>query len=311
MVEEIASWAKKLDARGVWIGKIIKLLYEICVAAPFQSAIHILASCILAAFCYKDGKVNIVFLVWFFVPYIGIIIVFSLCNVHRKHRNDSTRFYESSFPRISRALQEECRKDIELYNRIVDKDISHVVSYYKEHDVYTESCFRICAAVDELLQEISGNRSFRVVTFLRTTGEKDQYCINAYSPQSPTPEAYKENFNIDEYREMCHSKERKKIPVHARPFLNKRVEPIILKNREVKDSYYDFNDQHPTKLHISIPCTVNNRVVAVLQITSYCDCLGAKSSIKDLIENSLVIFTSYLKVIYMHQIEHELLSHLV
>ena len=46
--------------------------------------------------------------------------------------------------------------------------------------------------------------------------------------------------------------------------------------------------------------------VAVLQITSYDNCLGTKSNIKDLIENSLAIFISYLKVVYMHQMEHEL-----
>ena len=49
-------------------------------------------------------------------------------------------------------------------------------------------------------------------------------------------------------------------------------------------------------------------VVAVLQITSYEDCLGPKSCIDDLISNVLVIYTSYIKTVYMHQIEHERLA---
>ena len=63
--------------------------------------------------------------------------------------------------------------------------------------------------------------------------------------------------------------------------------------------------------HILAPfCSISilpkTKVVAVLQITSYDNCLGTKSNIKDLIENSLAIFISYLKVVYMHQMEHEL-----
>ena len=134
------------------------------------------------------------------------------------------------------------------------------------------------------------------------------------SPQEPPPEAAscndgknKGKFDLNLYRAM-YEKDKKSVPVHARPFLKRRIEPIIYLGNEVKKEYIDFNDEHPTKLHISIPCSISGNVVAVLQITSYDDCLGTRSSIKDLIENQLAIFTSYLKVVYMHQMEHELLA---
>lgn len=306
MVDRVASWAKALDRRDNFWGKVIRLCYEICVCSPFQSAVHIVASCVLGAFSYKDGVLNCRFLVPFSIIYLIIIVVFGICNQHRKHRNDSIKGYELSFPCISKAFQEECRKDMDLYNLLSDKNLAQIIDYYSDHDVYSEACFRVCAAVDDLLQDISGLKSFRVVTFLRTTNEKDEYYINGYSPQDPAPEACGERFNLDKYKNKYRNKGKKEVPVHARPFLNKRFEPIIYIGTEVESEYLDFNAQHPTKLHISIPCSVNNKVVAVLQITSYDNCLGTKSNIKDLIENSLVIFTSYLKVVYMHQMEHEM-----
>lgn len=300
MVDKIASWAKGLERRGNFWGKVIRLLYEICVCPTFQGAVHIIASCVLGAFCYKNEVLNAKFIFNFDIIYLIIIAIFGICNQHRKCRNDSIKGYELSFPRISKAFQEECRKNIELYKLLYGKSFDQMVTYYSRHDIYSEACFRVCAAVDELLQEISGLNSFRVVTFLRTTGNKDEYYINGYSPQDPAPEACRERFDLSEYRGKG------KKPVHARPFLNKRFEPIIYINREVEKEYLDFNNQHPTKLHISIPCSVNNKVVAVLQITSYDNCPWTKSNIRDLIDNSLAIFTSYLKVVYMHQMEHEL-----
>ena len=172
VVDKIASWAKGLDRRENFFGKIIRLLYEICVCSPFQGAVHLIASCILGAFCYKDGVLNYKFLIPFGIVYLIAIVVFGICNQHRKHRNDSIKGYELSFPRISKAFQEECRKDMELYNLLSGKNFAQMVDYYSVHDVYSEACFRVCAAVDELLQEISGLKSFRVVTFLRTTNDK-------------------------------------------------------------------------------------------------------------------------------------------
>lgn len=309
VTDKLAFKAKELDRQGKFWGKIIRLLYEICVCSQFQGAAHLIASCVIGAFCFKDGSLNYKFLVPFGVFYLGVIIVFGICNQHRKNRNNSIKGYELSFPRISKALQEECRKNIDLFNSLSEKTIFQIADYYSTHDVYSEACFRVCAAVDELLQEISGFNSFRVIAFLRTTRDKDEYYINGYSPQDPPPEACRERFDLNQYKSKYEgkNKDKEKVPVHARPFLNKRFEPIIYIDSEVKKEYSDFNDQHPTKLHISIPCSVNNKVVAVLQITSYDNCLGTKSNIKDLIENSLAIFTSYLKVVYMHQMQHELL----
>ncbi len=303
LVEKLASWAKGLDRKGKFWGKMIRLLYEICVSSSFQSLVHVLASCVLGVFCYKGEKLNWDFIACFAIIYIIVIVVFFICNLHRKNRNNSIKGYELSFPRISKSFQEECRKEIELYNTIADRDFNHMVDYYSNYDVYSEACFRVCAAIDELLQEISGFRSFRVLTFLRTTGDRDEYYINAYSPQEPAPESLGTKFDLSVYKS---TKGKKKIPLHARPFLNERFEPIIYLGDEVKKHYLNFNNEHPTELHISIPCSVNKKVVAAVQITSYNNCLGTKSNIKSLIENSLVIFTSYLKVVYMHQMQHEL-----
>lgn len=303
MTEKLACWAKGLAEKNHFIGIVIRLCYEICVQAQVQSAVHIVAACLLGAFCYKNGALFWKFIIPFAVIYLLIIIVFGISNQHRKIRNDSIRGYEISYPQISKALQEECRKDVELYNVIANKSISEINDYYAAHDVYTEACFRVCAAVDELLQGICTTGSFRVMTFLRTTLDKDEYHINAYSPQEPAPEAYGVSFDLE--RLKGNNIRKKSIPVHARPFLNKRFEPIIYTDKEVKREYSDFNMAHPTKLHISIPCSVNSMVVTVLQITSYDNCLGSKSNIQDLIKNVLVIYTSYLKTVYMHQIEHE------
>ncbi len=46
----------------------------------------------------------------------------------------------------------------------------------------------------------------------------------------------------------------------------------------------------------------------VVQITSHDEYAGTEGNIRDLIENVLSIFISYLKVIYVHQMKHEQLS---
>lgn len=303
-IESLAAWAKRKSNRKNFLGLLIRLIYEICVNSFFQSAVHVFASCLLGAYCYANGKVNYKFLIPFGLIYLAIIIVFAISNQHRKIRNDLIKEYEISYSKITRALQEQCRKELELYNIICDKSFEKIVEYYSDHDIYTETCFRICVAVDELLQEISGTNSFKVMTFLRTKTTKDEYHVNAFSPQDPAPEMYGNHFELDTFRKM----EKKNIPVHARPFLNSRFDPVIYVGDEVEKKYTDFNKNHPTRLHISIPCSVNGAVVAVLQITSYEDCLGPKSNIKALIDNVIGIYICYLKTTYIQQIKHERLA---
>ena len=85
VVDKIASWAKGLDRRENFFGKIIRLLYEICVCSPFQGAVHLIASCILGAFCYKDGVLNYKFLIPFGIVYLIAIVVFTnICFVKNK-----------------------------------------------------------------------------------------------------------------------------------------------------------------------------------------------------------------------------------
>lgn len=303
-IECLAGWTKRLSNRKNFFGLLIRLTYEICVNSFFQSSVHVFASCLLGAYCYASGKVNYKFLIPFGFIYLAFIIVFFISNQHRKIRNDLIKEYEISYSKITRALQEQCRKELDLYNIICNKSFSKMVEHYSDLDIYTETCFRICVAVDELLQEISGRNSFRVMTFLRTNTTRDEYYINAFSPQDPAPEMYHEHFWLDEFRTMKKSK----IPVHARPFLNPRFEPIIYVGDEVEKKYTNFNKNHPTRLHISIPCSVNGAVVAVLQITSYEDCLGPKSNIKALIDNVIGIYMHYLKTTYIQQIKHERLA---
>lgn len=306
MTEKLATWAKEQANKEKFIGIALFLLYKICVDPGFQSAIHIIASCLLGAFCYRDGNINWRFIIPFGITYLFAIFSFCLSNKHRKVRNNSIKGYEISYSQISKSLQEECRKDEALCKTLVGKPLGEISHYYNDHDIYTETCIRICNAVNDLLNTITDSNSFRVITFLRTTKGEDEYHINGYSPQEPVPEAYNCSFKLAEYQRKGIRK--KCIPVHARPFIMKRFEPIIYLDKEVRKEYLDFNDAHPTKLHISIPCSVNGKVVAVLQITSYENLLGNKSNIKDLIENVLVIFTSYLKTAYIRQMEHELIS---
>ena len=223
MIDKVVFWAKDLDRHGRFLGKLIRLLYEICVCSPFQSAIHLVASCVLGAFCYKDGSINFQFVVPFGIIYLIAIIVFGICNQHRKQRNSLIKRYELSLPQISKSFQWECRKDVDLYTTLLSsKNFSQMMDCYSIHDVYTDTCFRVCAAIDELLQEISGFNSFRVITFLRTIGDEDEYYINGYSPQEPPPEAAscndgknKGKFDLNLYRAM-YEKDKKSVPVHAR-----------------------------------------------------------------------------------------------
>lgn len=303
MVDKIISWAKKKEQQGKVLGTVIHLCYIICSNSGLQSAVHVVASCVLGAFCYKDGALNGAFLWKFGVIYGLLIGAFYLSNYYKSLRGKLVHGYEVAYSKIRRALQEESRKDSDFYNNLINKALSEIGHYYADHDVYTEACFRVCAAVEELLCEVSGGNSFRVMTFLRTTKEKDQYYINGYSPQEPMPEAYTVIFDLEDFKKLP----KKDIPVHARPFLNERFEPIIHIGDAVATEYKHFNEEHPTKLHISIPCTSQGRVFAVLQITSYEDCLGDKLTIQDLIENVLTLYTSYLKVVHGHQMQHELI----
>ena len=77
MADRIAAWAKNLEQRGNFFGILLRLLYEICVNAQFQSAVHVIASCVLGAFCYKNGKPNVCFLIVFAVTYLIIIVTFT------------------------------------------------------------------------------------------------------------------------------------------------------------------------------------------------------------------------------------------
>lgn len=304
MTDRLARWAKRLDKNDKFLGKIIRLCYEIAVWAPFQSAVHILASCLLGAFCYKDSQLNWMFLIPFSVIYLIFISAFTISNQHRKDRNTLIRSYEVSLPRITNAFNVECRKEKELYDSISSaliSDVKNVEQFCGKLDVFSEACFRICAVVNDLLREVSGLDTFRVMTFVRTTGDNDEYHVNGYSPEQLIPESCHIVYNLGDYT----GKHKKKAPVHAEPFINKRAEPVIYMNDEVQKKYLDFNEEHPTKLHIGIPCTVGDQVVAVLQITSYQNIFSSKSNAENFINNTLAIFTSYMKVVYMHQLEHD------
>lgn len=306
-IECLATWVKVKDANGEWLGKVLRLCYEICVNAVFQSIINICASLLLGAFAFKDGILNKVFLMPFSVIYLGFIVIFLISNLHRKGRNNTIRGYELSFLRISNALQEEYMNNMKFHQAISEKSLDNMIRYYEEHDTYTDICFRTCNAVENLLQEISGKQTFRVATFLRKIETPNEYGMNGFSPLEPVPESYGKSFPIN-LAKGKHAR-KAKCHTHKKPFINPRTEPIILLGDEVKKSYLDFNDSHPTKLHISIPCSVNGEVVAVMQITSYDEnALGNKGDIQVFIKTVLVLFTAFLKVAYSHQLQHETLT---
>lgn len=303
MVAKIITWAKGLEQKDNFWGTVIHLCYVICANAGFQSAVHIIASCLIGAFCYKAGVLNWKFLIPFGIVYLLLIVVFGMSNYYKDSREKLVKGYEVAYSKIGNALHEECRKDAHFYNNLINKSLLEIGHYYADHDVYSEACFRVCAAVEDLLKEASGGNSFRVVTFLRTTKDKDQYYINGYSPQNSTLEADNVVFDLDDFRKL--PKEQR--PVHARPFLNERYEPIIYIGAEIESEYTHFNIDNPTKLHISIPCTSQGRVFAALQITSHEDWLDSKSTIRDFIENVLSLYTTYLRVVHGHQMQHELI----
>ena len=144
-----------------------------------------------------------------------------------------------------------------------------------------------------------------VTTFLRTNIDQDEYHINGFSPLSAEPEMYGTTFVLENYKSL----KKKKIPAHAQPFLNNRSEPLILiGSKNVRKAYQNFNEKNPTKLHVGIPIAINGMITMVVQITSHDEYAGTEGNIRDLIENVLSIFISYLKVIYVHQMKHEQLA---
>ncbi len=303
-MEKIVDWAKKLYKRKNFWSKIFCLAYEICVNAYFQGAIHLIASCVLGAFAYKDQALNWLFLIPFGIIYLILIFVFALCNVNRKNRNRLLEQYEFSYSQISESFLAEYRKNLELYDLGSGSSLEDLLKKYKEADFLTEACFRICDVINNVLQKDTDNK-FRVTTFLRTNIDQDEYRIIGFSPLSAEPEMYGTTFVLENYKSL----KKKKIPAHAQPFLNNRCEPLILiGSKKVSKAYQNFNEEQPTQLHIGIPIAINGMITMVIQITSHDEYTGTEGNIRDLIENVLSIFISYLKVIYMHQMKHEQLS---
>lgn len=303
MVMKLATWAKRLETRDIWFGKFLRLTYEVCVSAVFQSAIHIIASCLLGAFAYKESVLNRAFLIPFFIIYLLFIIVFCISNQHRKAENNITRSYESSFHQINQTLQAQYHSNLTQCNELSRMSRSEVHHYLSDSDDFDSICFQICSDVENLLHEICEESSFRVMTFLRTPeGHRDAYHINAYSPMTPAPEAMGKHFYFDSF--VPHGKN----PVHAEPFLNARFDPVVYNAEEIQKRFVDIHTARPTKLYIGIPCDINGKVVLTLQITSYDDYLGNALDLYDLINNVLVIYTTYLKIAYVRHTKYELLS---
>ena len=300
-MKKIIKWSRTQYKNGTLAGKILYLAYEICVNAYVQGTIHLIASCVFGAFAYKEQRVNWPFIVPFIIGYLFVISVFVCCNVHRKNRNRLLAQYECSYSKISNSILTEYRKNLELYSAGKNLSLEDLLKKYKETDFFTETCFRVCDAIKEVLQKES-EKEYRVILFLRTNIDQDEYHINGFSPLSSEPEIYGKSFSLDE----LNAQPKKWLPAHARPFLNNRCEPLILVGqKEVRKVYRNFNDQNPTKLHIGIPIAIRGMVTMVLQITSHDDYKGTEDNIRDLIENVLNLFVAYLKVTYMHQIKHE------
>lgn len=302
MIRNLASWAKNLERKGNWCGKVIRLIYEICVSAVFQSMIHIFAACFLGALAYKDGTVNWEFIIPFGIIYALFLIVFGISNQHRKIENNITKYYEIAYAQITKMLHEECHNSLTLYNNLRKRSAEEILDHFASHAAYTDTCFRVCEVIDTLLQEISGRTSFRVMTFFRSSKGGDHYIINAYSPSTQIPDTNRKPYYFD----LLSVEEG--IPVHAEPFLNKRIEPIVYYADEIQKRYKNLNISHPAKLYIGIPCDVNGKVVAALQITSYDESLCKATDIGDLINNVLMVFASYIKVAYTRQVLHELVA---
>lgn len=300
-MEKVINWAKKLKKQKKFWGEIFDLGYKIGVNAYFQSAVHLIASCLLGAFAYKDSTVNWIFLIPFGIIYLLLIVIFCFCNQHRKNRNNILRQYEYSYSQIEQSLLEEYRKNLDLYNPNNNLALDDLLENYQNVDFFTESCFRVCNCINNILEETTDIK-YRVTIYLRTNIDRDEYRINSYSPLSSEPEAYNQTFILEDFR----NKPLKQIPAHARPFLNTRCEPLIcIGAQKVKKVYKNFNVNNPTKLHIGIPISINGMVTLVLQITSHDEYNGKENNVRDLIDNVLNIFIAYLKIVYMHQIEHE------
>ena len=300
-MDRVVNWARSLYQSESFWGKIIYLSYEICVNAYFQGAVHLIASCMLGAFAYREQTFNWPFVIPFGLIYLLFLAVFSLCNVHRKNRNALLERYEYAYPKIAESFLIEYQSNLDLYNTGSNLQLEQLLSKYEETDFFTKTCFRICNAINDVLQKETDNK-YRTTIFLRTNMGQDEYRISAFSPLSSEPEMYRSTFVLSDYKNV----KKKKIPAHARPFLNNRCEPlIIIGAREVSKAYHDFHDSNPTKLHIGIPITINGMITMVLQITSHEECTGTENGIRDLIENVLNIFIAYLKVAYTHQMRLE------
>ncbi len=280
-------------------------MYVVLANPQMQTIINLTASCLLGVFCRVEDEGTTVwnwkFLIPFFVVYLFILIGIGVVNYYREMRIHLIEKYEDFYVNVTDFLQEMSRKELQLYNDLQNKNIYEICSYYLSHDSFSEFCFFICKSVRELLQK-DGKNCFRVMTFLKDQ-QKDEYYCNAFSPMDPTPEVYGMKLSLAEYRKSGIKK--KDVPVHARPFLHRNFEPIIYLGEEVKKNYKNYKEDHPTKLHIGIPCTVNGSVVAVLQITAYESCLGSKTNINELIKSTLGLYVAQVKNNYVLQMQHQ------
>lgn len=304
---KVKAWLNRKDENSV-IKSLALFLYAFFVNPYIQALTHTIAAVVLGAFFYKGEGINYGFIVPAAIVYLILIILFAVCNNYRAERAKLLKRLEKSNLFIAKSLKIEFNEELKLFDKVKSKNSKNIVEKYKEHDLFSEACQRVCINLNELLEDAYTCNKFSVMIFVREIKEKkDYYELKCYAPLNRNePEIVETPFNIQEMRFKHANGE--KIPAHAVPFIAPKNDVMILLGKGVEDSYVDFHSEQPTMIHIGIPCSIKKNVMFCIQITSYDDCMGKKEDIKEFVENTCYIFSTYLKMVYMQQKNYELLA---
>ena len=334
--DRLANWAISLRDRKKPIGVFIEACYLLIVNPIIQSVVHGIAVALLGIFgvttisnMSNDSSYDTLDYNWSFIFFWGlfylIFIVASLiCMSHRDKRNSLVETYEEALTSITQAIKGEYNEGMKLIHVIIEKpSLVQTIPFLQEYDQLQLTCQRLCDSIHRLLDKVkvSPDADFKVCVFLRTIDLiEDTYTLYSFdSSYNDTPEIYQMRYDLGAFKRKLSNKEWKNskqleqfmrensIPYHALPFLKKENTGFVLKTgKDVEACYQGFSQEHPTKMHISIPIEIEREVLLALQITSNeHNALGSRENVKKIVNSYFPAYSAYIRNCYAQQLQHE------
>ena len=336
MIDKLALWAISLKDKKNPLGAFIEGIYLSIVNPVIQTVVHGVAVALLGIYgitsttkTVKDFSYNTLVYNWKFIGFWGtiyllFILASLICMSHRDKRNALVGTYEEALISITQAIKGEYNEGMKLIHDIIEKpSLVQIIPFLQEYHQLQLTCHRLCDSVHRLLDKVKTNQAaeFKVCVFLRTIEpHEDSYSLFSFdSSYNDTPETYSTVYSLTDFKKKLPNYSRKNskqlerllkensIPFHALPFLKKENTGYIFKiGSEVEDCYQEFSDEHPTKLHISIPLEIDSFVMLALQITSNEEnALGDKENIRKIINAYFPVYSAYIRNCYAQQLQYE------